>query len=128
MSCSPAEILALADELSNGPTAAYWRSAASRAYYAAYHAARIWHDTRLPAPGMCAPDVRGVHEEFIERLRHPAPETKGDLRVKSATIGRVLLGLRRMRVRADYELNESFTRDEALTAVSQADQVLADCA
>lgn len=127
MSITPADILKVADELSRFSSEAHSRSAASRAYYAAFHTAKSWHDTALPAPGMCRGDLRGrSHEELIERLRHPAPECSPVLRDSSKSAGLILITLRSRRVLADYQLTEAMTRDEAVTAVETAAHLMRD--
>jgi len=45
------DFLALADQLASGGTEAEWRSAISRAYYAAFHVAReLLQDLRFSVP------------------------------------------------------------------------------
>jgi uncharacterized protein (UPF0332 family) len=84
--------LELADELSMGTRQADWRTAISRAYYAAFHKAR----TLLQQSGFHVPVAQQAHAYLWLRLSnsgHPDVDNAGDL----------LYQLRRMRSWADYD-------------------------
>jgi uncharacterized protein (UPF0332 family) len=103
------DFLAVANALAAGPTEAEWRSAISRAYYAAFHTAR----------------------EFMNRLRFRVPageqahayrwlrlSNTGDSAADS--IGRLLRDLRGRRNNADYDLGRPRSLANAADAVMDA--------
>jgi uncharacterized protein (UPF0332 family) len=97
--------LELADELSTGSRQADWRTAISRAYYAAFHKAR----TLLRQGGFQVPDAEQAHRYLWLRLSnsdHP------DVNKSGANLNH----LRSMRNRADYGFDRAI--DEA-TAIEQ---------
>ena len=57
-------------------------------------------------------------------LAPPRRECSLEQRNASQEAGRVLLGVRRRRVVADYELVEPFTQDEARTVCSQVEEMI----
>lgn len=90
------------------------RNAASRAYYAAFHACKILaDDLRLPS---YAGGKFGSHEQLIERFR-----CSRELQHKS--IGYILQEGREARKWADYELAASFTLEEAKSAVKSTQKI-----
>jgi uncharacterized protein (UPF0332 family) len=108
------DFLAVANALAAGPTEAEWRSAISRAYYAAFHTAR----------------------EFLIRLRFRVPageqahaylwlrlSNTGDPAADS--IGRLLRDLRGRRNNADYDLGRPRSRANADDAVTDARDLIA---
>jgi hypothetical protein len=84
--------LELADELSTGSRPADWRTAISRAYYAAFHKAR----TLLQQGSFRVPDAEQAHAYLWLRLSN-----SGHPDVSNA--GKNLYELRRMRNWADYD-------------------------
>jgi uncharacterized protein (UPF0332 family) len=86
--------LELADELSTGTRQAEWRTAISRAYYAAFHKAR----TLLRQSGFRIPVAENAHAYLSLRLSN-----SGHPDVEDA--GRNLNHLRRVRNWADYEID-----------------------
>src|SRR5438128_7800366 len=74
-----------------------WRSAASRAYYAAFHVAR----DLLTALGFTTPTADRAHDYLYHRLNNC-----GVPAVQQASS--VLHDLRRRRNRADYDIQSSF--------------------
>ena len=126
MSVAPADILAIASSLAQGVTEGEWRSAISRAYYAAFHGATGWHDA-LPEPGN--PDkARGEHEALIQRLVHPGKSCSSTQIRTSRWLAGQLSTLRAMRVEADYQLDRSVTQERARQACASSGEVLAKIA
>lgn len=123
MSIQKEDLLILAGELSAGTTEAHWRSAVSRAYYAAYHGCNDWHDA-LPAPGSNTGIPGGKHQQLINRLGHPAPEVK-DGRATVSRLAGVRLGLlRTQRASADYQLQDLLDGASAQNACLAAKEIL----
>lgn len=89
----PHDFLTLAQQLSGAATEAAWRSAVSRAYYAAFHIARHL----LEDLGFTVPRADRAHAYLWLRLSNC-----GDPLVQTA--GQGLNGLRRDRNGADYDL------------------------
>ena len=123
MSIQKENLLALADELSAGATETHWRSAVSRAYYAAYHGSNDWH-TALPVPGSNSGQSGGVHQELINRLRNPDTATPIATRNLSKILASKLEVLRGQRGKADYKLPETVDPVCAEQACELAKQIL----
>src|SRR5262249_47755394 len=86
------DYLALAGRLSSGSGEADWRTAVSRAYYAAFHVARcLFADLHFTVPR-----ADRAHQYLVFRLSNC-----GESPVEFA--GRDLETLRRLRNRADYD-------------------------
>src|SRR2546430_15944805 len=99
------DFLALAARLAAGASESEWRSAASRAYYAAFHVAReLLSDLRF-----LVPRADRAHQYLTFRLSNC-----GDAAVIAA--GRNLETLRRLRNRADYDPVPPFPQAEATAA------------
>ena len=86
--------LVLAEALAQGPDEAHWRSAISRAYYAAYNHARLYVIRRL---SLAVPPVDG-HKFVWDALKLGAGRLQNEL--SAAHNGRTL---RHDRNQADYE-------------------------
>lgn len=70
MSVAPREIFASAQKIRDSQNDEVgYRTAISRSYYAAYHAARIFHDA-LDSPGSLGASG-GVHVQLVARLLAP---------------------------------------------------------
>ena len=124
MSVVSGEILALANELGEGITECHWRSSVSRAYYAAYHGCRIWHDA-LPVHGSNIGADGGKHQVLINQLSNPAPEIRdGELKKKSKLLAAQLTALRTQRVAADYYIHQSLDKVSQRNACVLAKQIL----
>jgi uncharacterized protein (UPF0332 family) len=107
------DFLALAARLAAEATEADWRSAISRAYYAAFHVAR-----RLLADlNFSVPRADRSHQYLIFRLSNC-----GEPVVEQA--GRDLETLRRLRNRADYDEVPSVTQPHAVAAVRRAEDII----
>lgn len=109
----PREYLDLADELATGAREAEWRSAASRAYYAAFHTGR----SLLRKNGFSPPGEAKDHAYVWLRLSNT-----GHVDVDLA--GSRLHDLRRVRGRADYDFDRPFSDKDAVKAVEDALNVI----
>jgi uncharacterized protein (UPF0332 family) len=90
-----------------------WRSAASRAYYAAFHVTR----DLLTALGFTTPYAERAHDYLYHRLNNC-----GEAAVQQTAS--LLNELRRRRNRADYDIHTSFAGPIAARAIAQADDVI----
>jgi uncharacterized protein (UPF0332 family) len=110
---NPRDFLEAADDWCTGPREADWRSAASRAYYAAFHVAqRLLADLKFTVPR-----ADRAHQYLIFRLSNC-----GEPVVEQA--GRDLETLRRLRNRADYDELPPVTQPQAVAAVRRAEDVI----
>jgi uncharacterized protein (UPF0332 family) len=110
---TPRDILDVADELCMGLTEAEWRAAVSRAYFAAFHAAR----RLLRDAGFDVPRADQAHAYLWLRLSncgHPDVEDAG----------RRLNVMRGLRNWADYDLDQPFGHAAAVGEVQSADDIL----
>lgn len=103
------DFLAVANALATGPTEAEWRSAISRAYYAAFHTAREFM-TRLR---LRVPAGEQAHAYLWLRLGN-----SGD--PAADVIGRLLRDLRGRRNIADYDLGRPRSKANAVDATTDA--------
>jgi uncharacterized protein (UPF0332 family) len=107
------DFLSVAQSLLGGPTEADWRSAVSRAYYAAFHVARqLMEDL-----GFDVPRADRAHAHLWLRLSNC-----GDPVVQDA--GRRLNDQRRQRNQADYDMHFTLTRATAVGQVQIAEQII----
>lgn len=112
MSINIQDLLTLADTLSNGAGECEWRSAASRAYYAAYHKALDAADACLSAN----PYAGGEHERLTERFKLHSKKGK--------QIAYVLIDLKKTRTIADYKLATSFQQADATDFIPRCEVFL----
>jgi uncharacterized protein (UPF0332 family) len=105
--------LQLADTLASGSTEAEWRTALSRAYYAAFHVAR----QLLREIGFRVPRADRAHSYLWLRLANA-----GDSQVEWA--GTYLNNLRRLRNHADYDLDSPVAQSFPLAQVPVARQII----
>ena len=110
MAVAPEDLLATAESLVAGKQESDWRTATSRAYYAAFHRCRlVAADAGLGEPG------RGsVHAALVDALTH------GHSPAALRGLGFMLEQCRKRRVQADYDIDTDFERGFAHT-------VLDDC-
>ena len=107
------DFLLLATRLATGAAEADWRTAVSRAYYAAFHVAR-----RLFADwNFTVPRADRAHQYLVFRLSN-----SGESAVEQA--GRDLETLRRLRNRADYDDVPAITQPQAAAAVQLAEGII----
>jgi len=125
MSVSPNDLLRLAkDLLSPAAAEVLIRNVVSRAYYAAYHSAKTFHDA-LPQLGKLPAKPTGIHDELAHRLCWPnIPESDSRFQ-RSREIGRELRWLHSERIKADYRLDMTVTRDSALEVMERTEQLIA---
>jgi uncharacterized protein (UPF0332 family) len=109
----PREFLRLAEILVQGTTEVEWRSALSRAYYAAFHVAR----QLLMQCGFTVPRADRAHAYLWLRLTHA-----GDADVQDA--GSDLNGLRSDRNIADYDLGRPLLQVMAANQVYTAREII----
>ena len=105
--------LELADELSTGSRQADWRTAISRAYYAAFHKARAL----LRQGGFRVPDAEGAHAYLWLRLNnsdHPDVVNAG------VSLNR----LRSIRNWADYNFDQPLDEAAAIRHVGIATEII----
>ena len=125
MPVSCRDLLRQAKELEASPEA-HHRLLAGRAYYACYHRCQDWEKT-LPHLGSVRPETKGVHQELIDRLRRPHKSCSPDQVKRSKWLGARLIELRSLRARADYQLEDELTEDEAESQVEMAEAVFNRC-
>ncbi len=107
------DFLSLAAGLATGTTQAQWRTAVSRAYYAAFHNAR----QLLADMNFTIPRADRVHQYLVFRLSNC-----GESLVEQA--GRDLETLRRLRNRSDYDDVPAVTQAQATAAVRLAENII----
>ena len=111
MSVTPTELLEAAKILGRGGAEVDRRNAASRAYYAAWHRC-------LPIGRAIGLATRGgVHQQLIETLTRSSNRT-----LKS--LGYMLEQCRRLRARADYEIEADFPPEDLRIVLTQSEKIL----
>ncbi len=108
------DYLSLANRLAAAANEAEWRTAVSRAYYAAFHVARrLFADLNFTVPR-----ADRAHQYLVVfRLSN-----SGEPPVEKA--GRDLETLRRLRNRADYDEAPPITQSQATAAAQLADDII----
>lgn len=107
------DFIRVAETLSAGNSEAEWRSAVSRAYYAAFHAARDF----LANCGFSAPRADRAHTYAWLRLANSGhPET--------ATAGNQLNNLRGQRNYADYDVRRPLSRADSGAQIENAWEII----
>ncbi len=107
------DFLTLATRLGSGSTEAEWRTAVSRAYYAAFHGARdLFHGL-----GFTVPRADPAHQYLYHRLNN-----FGHAQLEQA--GRDLNSLRTLRNQADYELRQHHPQRFAGTGLQLAQGIV----
>jgi uncharacterized protein (UPF0332 family) len=117
MSIASADLHQLAATLSEMGGETAWRSATSRAYYAAYHSAKLTSDN-LPDNDHFVIEG-GTHARLIDKYKtyRNFSSTEGK---KARAIAYVLLDLKQRREACDYDLKHDVFQDQAKVAVFQA--------
>ncbi len=110
---TPRDILDVADTLITGIKEGEWRSAVSRAYYAAFHAAR----RLLAGCGFTVPQAEQAHGYVWLRLSNSGHPDVVDA-------GKDLAHLRTMRNWADYDLDQPMDHSAAIGYVQTAGAIL----
>lgn len=98
------------------------RNAIGRGYYAAYHAAKAFHES-LPTSGFAASNV-GAHEELIQCLVNPSLSTTDPLCNKSRRIGYILKAIKPHRVKSDYYLDQTVESTLAAEVINDAERLM----
>jgi uncharacterized protein (UPF0332 family) len=112
VSISIQDLLSLASSLAAEPGECEWRSAASRAYYAAYHKALTVAEACLPPN----PFAGGEHERLTERFKQHSSKGK--------QIAYVLIDLKKTRTIADYKLASAFQQMDAADFIPRCEVFL----
>jgi uncharacterized protein (UPF0332 family) len=107
------DFLPLATRLAKGGTESDWRTAVSRAYYAAFHVARLL----FADMNFVVPRADRAHQYLVFRLSNCGEST-----VEQA--GRDLDTVRRLRNRADYDEIPALTQAQADAAVQLAGTIV----
>jgi uncharacterized protein (UPF0332 family) len=107
------DYLTLAETLVGGSVEAEWRSAVSRAYYAAFHVAR----NSLRACSFTVPRAEKAHTYLVYRLSNSG-------HADTEVAGRKLDLLRTWRNEADYDFDGTLDQGDAATYVAKAKEVI----
>lgn len=123
MSINDDQLLAWSDRDNIGEDEVTYRALASRAYYSAYHKCKSWENT-LPMIGSEEGQAGGIHQKLINRLSNPAPEVRNlETRKTSKVLATMLLNLKVIRHKADYDLNQNFEKTELATVIEGAKRI-----
>jgi len=106
---------------------ANFRSAISRCYFAAFHAAYAWH-AALPAPGYRGPRATGRHETLVHQLYHPGLPAAHPSFWRSIALARMLNRGRQLRVLADYRIDVDIDRAQMAEALVNSLVIVRQCA
>lgn len=110
---NPRDVFDVADELAEGSKEAFWRSAVSRAYYAAFLVACELFDQA----GFSLPNDQRIHAYLWMRLSNCG---RGEV----MEVGGTLQDLRRQRGRADYDMRWELDHKQARKLVADASDVI----
>ncbi|SPD65474.1 conserved protein of unknown function [Cupriavidus taiwanensis] len=88
------------------------RAKISRAYYALFHEAKLFHQA-LPSKGHLPADGGGVHKKLYFALCNPTV-TDDALQAKSRLAGTHLGLARELRDSADYEMGSAVTKNDVM--------------
>lgn len=123
MAIEPEEFLVVSKTLIESETEVYARSAAGRAYYAAYLFSIPFSETlqKVPVerPGSHEVVIRKYSEYFSKSGDH-----KKQLKIRSVGIN--LIHLRKIRSAADYKLQIEFDHNKGKEAIRYAEKIIAD--
>lgn len=118
------DLVSFAESVDKSMGETVFRASVSRAYYGVYHRCVEW-EKALPALGSNSGPGGGVHQQLINRLQNPAPESAA-VKTKSRSLAYRLAQLKLLRVSADYDLAASISEEQATGAVMNARKLLAD--
>lgn len=118
MSITPDQLLVLAESLVRQSDEASHRSAASRAFLAAYHVCLPVHALLPYAAG----GRSGTHAEIIEDLAEFLGDP-ADFQMRVRILGTLLKQCRVVRVKADYRLASAFFQSDAKVAIADAARI-----
>ncbi len=127
MSVGAGEILRCASVIAQAADGeASFRSAISRCYYAAYHAARVWH-LALPVPGSAGYRKTGRHETLVNQLYQPGLRRERPEYWQSIALARMLNRGRLLRQQADYRIEAKVDREQMLGALANSAAIVRQC-
>lgn len=116
MPVTPAEILDSAIKLGSGEAEVDWRNACSRAYFAAFHRCRQIAEAFEPHVELGRSDThRLVFDMLSERSRGPA----------AVGVGYMLDQCRKLRNRADYDIDDEFRLESCMSAIQTSRDIVA---
>ncbi len=119
MSTTPKELVDCASAmLATANDEAAYRAVCSRAYYGAYHAAKVFHEA-LASPGSVG-NAKGKHEQLIAQLNTPTISRQNKKFIRSIALGKSLRVLVTDRVTADYAIEASVDKATAAKAAQGA--------
>ena len=123
MSTCPADLLHWASTTfaANDQCEVTARACISRAYYSSLHGAKESFNIAIN------PDQPSSHNAVIDALARKS-RAPGQGRSSAITMVKLLPKLKRLRVKADYSLNEDIVADDVKRALSTAKVVLDCCA
>ncbi|TVO79049.1 HEPN domain-containing protein [Sedimenticola selenatireducens] len=121
MSTTSTDFLSFAQDQLTNDLEISQRNAASRAYYAAFHAAKAVSNN-LPQ----YQDVNGgCHTHLIDTLEnHMVKSISRDRDMAIKSLGYILRQCRTLRTKADYHISLEFTKKEAELAIAQAKKII----
>lgn len=126
MPVTPQDFLSAAQALSAETSEIAHRSAISRAYYAAYHAAEQFH-AALPMPGSAPAKVTGMHETLFHQLTNPSLKKEHPHWSVSRQIGYKARDLKPYRVKADYNLDVSLSSSDCEYVLEHTSRLFSLC-
>lgn len=119
MSSEPDALLGCAEQIAGlGDSDATCRAVVSRGYYAAYHAAKRFHES-LATPGSVR-EATGRHQQLLNQLAYPGISDKNSKYKVSVALAKTLRPVYAARVDADYHLDLTMERE-------RTSQILAAC-
>ena len=124
MSVIKEDLLQLANQLVVATTETHWRTAVSRAYYAAYHGCVEWHAS-MPTPGSSGSNPTGVHQQLLNKLKNGAPEWIPEHKLLGRVLSAQLGALKAKRTVADYDLCVIVDQAQAASDCAMAETCLA---
>lgn len=125
MSCTAKDFAKCGDALlAAGAAEIDIRCATSRFYYSAFHSALSFHEA-LPSPGVAPAGNIGIHESLIQRLSKPTIKKDDARHSASRRAAYILIEMRKNRVKADYDLNASFSNADASKTQADLTQIQA---
>lgn len=123
MSVTPIEILKLASDLQlSAASEVEFRNTVGRAYYAAYHLALQFYES-LPSPGAEPTSPLGMHMQLVYRLDNPGIPEPDERFQASRRLGIKLKGFHRLRIKADYRLQDTTTSEDARDSIIKAREI-----
>lgn len=117
MTCTPDEILSLAEDLAKSNTEHYLRASISSAYYSVYHHVESYLLEEYNESGSFLGGDGGSHQKLIHRMTHSSV-------LKEKGIGYILATMKKNRVKADYHLDTDIDSDEACSQIKSAKRAI----